>query len=167
MPRLKSKILWILAALLLFSGSAFAYTPHAPNIAGNVLNPAISGYKSINLRKIKNKKLIIVNFWATWCPPCRAELSDLNIFYNENKKNVLIIGVNVNTTLGGVKSFLNNYDGGIDYPVVHANIIDVENYGGITFIPQSFFIKDGKIIFHWQGPLSSEMLSEVKKKMGF
>ena len=167
MTRLKSQILWILAVVLFFSGSAFAYTPHAPNIAGKVLNPALSGYKSINLRKIKNEKLIIVNFWATWCPPCRAEIPELNAFYNKNKKNVLIVGVNVNTTLSGVKSFLNNYDGGIDYPVVRANIIDIENYGGIAFIPQSFFIKNDKIIFHWQGQLSSEMLREVKNKMGF
>ena len=167
MMRLKSKILWILVAVLFFSGTAFAYTPHAPNIVGVVLNPSLSGFKSINLRKIKNKKLIIVNFWATWCPPCRAEIPKLNAFYNQNKKNVLIIGVNVNATLNGVKSFLNNYDGGIDYPVVRANIIDVENYGGITFIPQSFFIKNGKIIFHWQGPLSNEMLNEIKSKMGF
>jgi thiol-disulfide isomerase/thioredoxin len=167
MTLLKSKILWVLAVVLLFSGSAFAYTPHAPNIHGNVLNNSLSGYKHINLRKIKNKKLIIVNFWATWCPPCRAEIGDLNAFYKNNKKNVLIIGLNVNTTLTGVKSFLQKFDGGIDYPVIHANIIDIENYGGITFIPQSFFIRNGKIIFHWQGPLNNEMLSEIKNKMGF
>ena len=167
MTRLKSQILWILAVVLLFSGTAFAYTPNAPNIHGSVLNYSLSGYKHIDLRKIKNKKLIIINFWATWCPPCRAEIPEFNAFYNKNKKNILIIGVNVNTTLSGVKSFLNNYDGGIDYPVVHANIIDVENYGGITFIPQSFFIKNDKIIFHWQGPLNNEMLSEIKNKMGF
>ena len=167
MTLLKSKILWILAVVLLFSGTAFAYTPKAPNIHGNVLNSSLSGYKHINLQKIKNKKLIIVNFWATWCPPCRAEIPELNAFYNQNKKNVLIIGVNVNATPHGVKSFLNKYDGGIDYPVVRSNIIDVENYGGIAFIPQSFFIKNGKIIFHWQGQLSSEMLREVKNKMGF
>ena len=156
----------IILSLFIFINGAFAYTPKAPNIKGRVLNPALNGYKTINLHKIAGKKLIIVNFWATWCPPCRAELPVLNRFYKQNKKNVLTIGVNVNVNGSSVPEFIKQRD--LVYPIVHANIIEMENYGGINYIPQSFFINSsGHIIFHWQGPLNSQMLSEIKQKMGF
>ena len=153
-------------AFLAVSQKSYAYTPKAPNIQGNVLNSVLSGYKTINLRKITGKKLIIVNFFATWCPPCRAEMPELNRFYKQNKKNVLIIGVNVNVNDASVPEFAKQRD--LVYPIVHANMIEMENYGGIDFIPQSFFINPkGQIIFHWQGPLNAQMLSEIKQKMGF
>ena len=156
----------VIFSLFVFINGAFAYTPKAPDIRGAVLNPALSGFKSIDLHKITGKKLIIVNFWATWCPPCRAELHDLNEFYKHNEKNVLIIGVNVNVNGSSIPEFIKKRE--LVYPVVHANIIEMENYGGINFIPQSFFINpEGRIIFHWQGPLNSQMLSEIKQKMGF
>jgi thiol-disulfide isomerase/thioredoxin len=164
------KIAFVMIALFLaffaVSQKSYAYTPKAPDIRGNVLNPVLSGYKTINLHKITGKKLIIVNFWATWCPPCRAELPELNRFYKQNKKNVIIIGVNVNVNGSSVSEFIKQRD--LVYPIVHANIIEMENYGGINFIPQSFFINSkGRIIFHWQGPLNSEMLNEIKEKMEF
>ena len=152
-------------AFFALSQKSYAYTPKAPNIRGNVFNPKLSGYKYIDLNKI-HKKVIILNFWATWCPPCRAELPELNKFYEQNDKNVLIIGVNVNVNGSSVPDFIKQRD--LVYPIVHANIIEMENYGGINFIPQSFFINSkGRIIFHWQGPLNSQMLSEIKQKMGF
>ena len=165
---MKTKAVFIAIALSLFVfvNGAFAYTPKAPNIQGNVLNSVLSGYKTINLRKITGKKLIIVNFFATWCPPCRAEMPELNRFYKQNKKNVLIIGVNVNVNDASVPEFAKQRD--LVYPIVHANMIETENYGGIDFIPQSFFINPkGQIIFHWQGPLNAQMLSVIKQKMGF
>ena len=156
----------VILSLFVFVSGAFAYTPKAPDIRGNVLNPILSGFKTINLHKITGRKLIIVNFWATWCPPCRAELPELNRFYKHNEKNVLIIGVNVNVNGASAPEFIKERD--LVYPIVHANIIEMENYGGINFIPQSFFINSkGRIIFHWQGPLTSQMLNEIKQKMGF
>ena len=166
--RLRLAVALVVFFLTFFAVSqkSYAYTPKAPNIRGNVLNSKLSGYKTINLHNIKGKKLIIVNFWATWCPPCRAELPELNKFYEQNDKNVLIIGVNVNVNGSSVPDFIKQRD--LVYPIVHANIIEMENYGGINFIPQSFFINSkGRIIFHWQGPLNSQMLSEIKQKMGF
>ncbi len=156
----------VILSLFVFISGAFAYTPKAPDIRGRVLNSVSSGFKYINLHKITGKKLIIVNFWATWCPPCRAELFDLNKFYKQNEKNVLIIGVNVNVNGASVPEFIQKRD--LVYPIVHANIIEMENYGGINYIPQSFFINPkGRIIFHWQGPLNSQMLNVIKQKMGF
>ena len=151
-------------AFFALSQKSYAYTPKAPNIRGNVFNPKLSGYKYIDLNKI-HKKVIILNFWATWCPPCRAELPMLNRFYKENKKNVLIIGINVNVLKNGVKNFVEQFDDGLAYPIVHANILELQDYGGISEVPQSFFIMHHKIVFHWTGQLTSGLLNAVVQKI--
>jgi thiol-disulfide isomerase/thioredoxin len=151
-------------AFFAVSQKSYAYTPKAPNIRGNVFNPKLSGYKYIDLNKI-HKKVIVLNFWATWCPPCRAELPMLNRFYKRNKKNVLIIGINVNVLKNGVKNFVEQFDDGLAYPIVHANILELQDYGGINEVPQSFFIMHHKIVFHWTGQLTSGLLNAVVQKI--
>ena len=164
---LKVAVLMIVLFLAFFaavSKKSYAYTPKAPNVRGTVFNPKLSGYKYIDLNKI-HKKVIILNFWATWCPPCRAELPMLNRFYKKNKKNVLIIGINVNVLKNGVKNFVEQFDNGLTYPIIHANILDLQNYGGISEVPQSFFIMHHKIVFHWTGELTGGLLNAVVQKI--
>ncbi len=164
---LKVAVLMIVLFLAFFaavSKKSYAYTPKAPNVRGTVFNPKLSGYKYIDLNKI-HKKVIILNFWATWCPPCRAELPMLNRFYKKNKKNVLIIGINVNVLKNGVKNFVEQFDNGLTYPIIHANILDLQNYGGISEVPQSFFIMHHKIVFHWTGQLTGGLLNAVVQKI--
>ena len=163
---LKFAVLMVVFFLTFFAVSqkSYAYTPKAPNVRGTVFNPKLSGYKYIDLNKI-HKKVIILNFWATWCPPCRAELPMLNRFYKKNKKNVLIIGINVNVLKNGVKNFVEQFDNGLTYPIIHANILDLQNYGGISEVPQSFFIMHHKIVFHWTGQLTSGLLNAVVQKI--
>ena len=162
--RLAVALVVLFLAFFAVSQKSYAYTPKAPNVRGTVFNPKLSGYKYIDLNKI-HKKVIILNFWATWCPPCRAELPMLNRFYKKNKKNVLIIGINVNVLKNGVKNFVEQFDNGLTYPIVHANILELQNYGGISEVPQSFFIMHHKIVFHWTGQLTSGLLNAVVQKI--
>ncbi|RZV39920.1 MAG: TlpA family protein disulfide reductase [Candidatus Acidulodesulfobacterium acidiphilum] len=159
---MKILLLVFTVVLIGFGGNCFAYTPVAPNISGKVLNSADSGYKKISLKNIKNK-IVILNFWATWCPPCRAEIPTLNDFYSSHKKDVLILGVNMNETSYGVSSFLKNYD--VAYPIVMGNLIEAEEYGGLGMIPQTFFIVDDRIVFHWSGELNKGILKAVTDKI--
>ncbi|MFB0528022.1 MAG: peroxiredoxin family protein, partial [bacterium] len=91
-------------------------------------------------------KVIILNFWATWCPPCRTEIPDFVQLYEKYKdEGLLIIGVNLD---GGdsraVKQFSENYR--INYPIVLGNVDVTQDYGGIRGIPTTFIIdKKGNI----------------------
>ncbi len=136
----------------------------APNFSLKVLNPNSSGYKNISLNALKGK-VVIVNFWATWCPPCRAEIPNLVSFYNKNKsKNFVIVGVNVNVTKGGVRQFIHQYK--INYPVVYATSKVLSEYGGISEIPQTFFVsKNGIIALHWTGLLPKYALAIASKHL--
>jgi thiol-disulfide isomerase/thioredoxin len=61
--------------------------------------------KPQDLKQFQNK-IIVLNFWATWCEPCREEMPELSSFYNENKsKNVVVIGIAIDEAKA-VKSYL-------------------------------------------------------------
>ena len=145
---------------------AQAGTKKAYNFNLKVLNSALSGYGNFSLRNFRGH-VVVVNFWATWCPPCRAEMPMLKKFYNTERSNgVIVLGINVNSSLGGVKSFLKKFDGGITYPVVYANSSVISNYGGIREIPQTFFIsKNGRIMFHWVGEITKGALYGITNKL--
>lgn len=103
--------------------------------------------KTVKLSDYKGK-VVILDFWATWCPPCRKGIPDLIELKNEfGKKGVEIIGISVDSknTIAEVPSFVK--DKKINYPVVYADKKVVSDYGGIESIPTSFIVdKSGKIV---------------------
>ncbi|MCL5673906.1 MAG: TlpA family protein disulfide reductase [Deltaproteobacteria bacterium] len=153
-----------IAVLNLNLSKANASVIAAPHFTLKVLNRSASGYDVFSLNNYKGH-IVVLNFWATWCPPCRAEMPMLAKFYNLYKvKGVIVVGINVNNNIGGVSRFLKLY--GISYPVVYANPDIISEYGGINEIPQTFFIsKSGKIMFHWIGQISHSLLYGITNKL--
>lgn len=91
-------------------------------------------------------KVIFLNFWATWCGPCRMEIPDLNELYNEyQQEGFLVIGVSVDN--GGF-SVVGPYAEreGIDYPLVMDDYDLAGKLGGVPALPTTFFInREGTI----------------------
>ncbi|RMG79300.1 MAG: TlpA family protein disulfide reductase, partial [Bacteroidetes bacterium] len=91
-------------------------------------------------------KVVLINFWATWCPPCRNEIPDLIKFRNENRKKFEIIGIALDREGPEiVKKFAREI--GINYPVIMGTPEIVSSYGGIQAIPTSFLVdKEGDLV---------------------
>ncbi|MBN18692.1 MAG: hypothetical protein CL758_04345 [Chloroflexi bacterium] len=109
-------------------------------------------------------KSLVINFWASWCPPCREESELLEKTYKEfNNQNVHFIGVNIQDTLTEAKSYIDQYK--ITYP----NGMDTDgkisiDYGVIG-LPVTFFVnKEGIIVTRWVGAITEEQLhSNISK----
>lgn len=102
-------------------------------------------------------KVVLVNFWATWCPPCRQEIPDFIEIQNEMKdKGFVILGISVdNDGAKAVKPFAEKNK--INYPMLLADNKVVADYGGIRAIPASFLIDvNGHIVKQWVGIQSKE-----------
>ena len=102
--------------------------------------------KTIKLSDYKGK-VVIIDFWATWCPPCRKGIPDLISLQKDFKNDVVVIGISLDAekTIKDVPGFVKNY--GINYPIVYGDEKVVTAYGGIEGIPTAFVIdKKGNIV---------------------
>ena len=109
MPALRSAII---AVSLLFSGLAAAEEINsAPLFAARLAN---LDDKAVALENYRGKPLV-VNFWARWCAPCRAEIPELLKFRQAHKGKIEILGIGIEEKTEPVKEFAKAYD--MDYPV--------------------------------------------------
>ncbi|MCM3081865.1 TlpA disulfide reductase family protein [Brevibacillus invocatus] len=117
----------------------------------------------IRLSELRGQK-VIVNLWATWCPPCRAEMPDMQEFYEQEKENgVTILGVNLIETEQGpesVDAFLKEY--GITFPVVLDQGKHISQQYQAISIPTSYVIDtEGVVQYKMIGPLTKEMMEKM------
>ena len=111
-------------------------------------------------------KVVLINFWATWCPPCRAEVPVLIDLANRYKDRVQIVGVSLDDGPDEVKSFVK--ETGINYPVVMASREIVAEYGGVPALPTLFVVNaDGKVVQKHEGLYSRELYeTEIRLLLG-
>lgn len=131
----------------------------APNF--NLKNQ-YGNFESLSLYK---NKVVFLNFWATWCPPCKNEMPYIQELYEEygqNKKDVIFIGVN-NENILKMNSFLkkNNYS----FPVITDLKEEVFTNYNITAFPTTFIIgKDGQIVDFIIGEASKKTMKKHIEK---
>ena len=96
-------------------------------------------------------KVILLNFWATWCGPCRAEIPDLVELQNKYKDRLQILGLVVDDDdQDAIKDFTEKF--GINYPVAIATNDIRLQYGGIAALPTSFVLDaEGRIVQKHEG----------------
>lgn len=111
--------------------------------------------KEVSLNDFKGKK-VLLNFWATWCPPCRAEMPDIEKLYQENKdSDLVVLAVNLGEDKQTVKSFIdkNKYN----FTILLDSNEDIATKYNIVSIPTSFFIdKEGNIVSKKVGAMTIE-----------
>ena len=121
--------------------------------------------KTLVLADLKGK-IVVVNFWATWCPPCRAEIPDFVEFYNQNKaKGLEIVGVSVDEmTPQQLRPFVDKNK--MSYPVALVNEKILKDYGPISAIPTTFVIDKKGVVRHAQeGMMDKQSLTALFQKL--
>jgi len=108
-------------------------------------------------------KVAIVNFWATWCGPCKTEIPDFVKLYDEYKdKGLVIVGISIDDSAEQLQAFMKEYK--MNYPVVQMTP-DVESaWGPFYGYPTSFIVaRDGSICTKHLGPATKEQFErEIK-----
>jgi len=94
-------------------------------------------------------KVVIINFWATWCPPCRREMNSLNELYLEMKnKDVVVLTINVGEDDDAVFEFMNNVSPALSFPVLFDKDSKAMERWGAIGLPTTYVIdKKGNIVY--------------------
>lgn len=102
---------------------------------------------------------ILINFWATWCGPCRLEMPDIIAAYEKHKDaGFIVIAVNLEDSADKIKPFADEL--GMALPIVMDDGVAARAYQ-VRVMPSSFFIdRDGKISARWLGVLTPSLIEK-------
>lgn len=146
----------LLAAVTLFFRPEPAWADKAPEFQLQAVNST----ELIQSRNYQGK-VMLVNFWATWCPPCRKEIPSLIELQKQyNGKGFTVIGISVDQAgVEVVKKFADKL--AINYPVVMGTTDVARGFGSLAGIPASFLVdRQGNIAKSYAGYVTHEQLQK-------
>jgi peroxiredoxin len=119
---------------------------------------------SVNLAEFKGK-VVLLNFWATWCGPCKEEIPTFVEMYDRFKsKGLVVLGVSIDDSPAQLQSFAREWH--MQYPVLQMQTDVEDTYGPFFGIPTSYFIaRDGSICRKHLGPVTKEQFEEELKAL--
>jgi len=105
-------------------------------------------------------KPVVLNIWATWCPPCQYEIPDIIAFARDHADDVAVLSISVDEAGADVAAFAEQY--GINYPVLLDDGEAADNYiGANPGIPQTYFVDDkGVVRGHIYGAAERDLFEE-------
>jgi peroxiredoxin len=157
----------ILAALCLATNvSSIAWSPAVagggtPRVTPDFTRTDLTG-KTLSLRRYRGK-VVLLNFWATWCAPCLTELPTFQAWQNTyGAAGLQIVGVSMDDDSTRVKRAYEKF--GLNYPVAMGDTQLAESFGGVLGLPLSYLIDpDGRVVGRYQGELDlAQLESKIK-----
>ncbi|HKK13745.1 MAG TPA: TlpA disulfide reductase family protein [Gammaproteobacteria bacterium] len=112
-------------------------------------------------------KWVVVNYWATWCPPCREEIPELEKFYKAHvHKNAVVLGVNFqDATVEQLRAFARSHH--MTYPILRREPAASTALGPVPGLPTTYLISpSGKRVGRQVGPLTAKALDDFINSNG-
>ncbi|WP_046174388.1 redoxin domain-containing protein [Domibacillus indicus] len=117
--------------------------------------------KEVRLSDYKGKK-VFLNFWATWCPPCKQEMPHMQSFYEENEGKAEILAVNLEESKTKAKDFADQYH--LTFPVLMDKNGEVAEKYEIYTMPTTYVLnEDGTVYQKIVGPMDEKMMKDLIK----
>lgn len=146
--------------LLIFAGYNLIFAPKPPALgpAPDFVLQDLDG-KSVTLSQVDDN-VVILNFWFTTCPPCRAEIPELSQFHAEHP-DIPMYGVSTDVNLRTSQLKAASQRLGVRYPVLHDMRAEVAQKYGVNVFPTTLVIRDGQIVSARVGTVDRQMLANM------
>lgn len=143
---------WLVAALLVAPLQAGAVTFAMKDVNGHAHSVAA-----------EHGHWLVVNIWATWCPPCRHELPELAAFARAHRdSNIRIWGLSVDRERSAAELSMFAEDHHLDYPIFKVTPDQVGDFGSVPGIPTTFLINpQGKVVARHVGGITAALLQQM------
>ncbi|MEH7075648.1 thiol-disulfide oxidoreductase ResA [Neobacillus drentensis] len=172
---MKKRRLVIRSVILLLLGSAVVYSLYA-NLTRDTKQKVAIGSEApdfalIDMQGNKHQlsdyrgQGVFLNFWGTWCPPCKKEMPYINNQYHQYKeKGVQVLTVDIQESELAVNQFADRLK--LDFPIMIDTDKEVMNTYGIDPLPATFLIdKNGKVVNYYTGELTEDKIREFMEKI--
>lgn len=169
----KHLTLWNLVTLLVLIWAAPRLLPHLGAVLGVGSGPNTTpAYRYIALDGSElsadslRGKVVLVNFWATWCAPCRAEMPLLERMHRRHAdRGFVVVGLAVDrVSTAAVRAFV--VDRGVTYPIAHVDASAEAVFGGVRGYPTSFLLdRSGRIRHTVLGPVAPLSLEPAVRRL--
>jgi thiol-disulfide isomerase/thioredoxin len=137
------------------SAGAMARTPPAHRAAPDFSRPDLD-HREVRLEAYRGK-VVLLNFWATWCEPCIEEIPRFAEWQRKYAGRLQVLGVSMDDEEAPVRTAYRKY--GLNYPVVMGDEKLGEAYGRVLGLPMTFLIDpDGKIRYQHEGAADLEVM---------
>ena len=119
-------------------------TPLAPTVEYELLNTADRG-SNVSIADFRGKA-VVVNFWASWCIPCKEETPYLQSIYEKYRdRGLVVLGIDNEDLRADARRFLERY--GVTYPAVYSKGASSAGRWGVTGYPETFFVdRKGRLV---------------------
>ena len=133
-------------------GAASAVERGEQPLAPGFTLPRLDRLGELSLESLRGK-VVVLNFWASWCGPCKKEAPLLEAAWQAwRDRGVVVVGVDAKDFTGDAKRFMRRY--GVTYPNVHDGSGDLEEPYGLLAYPETFFVdRRGRIVEHVIGQI--------------
>jgi cytochrome c biogenesis protein CcmG/thiol:disulfide interchange protein DsbE len=111
-------------------------------------------------------KVVVLNFWASWCDPCKTEAPALEELSHEYAGRVTVVGVDSEDTTSDARAFADRYH--LTYPLVHAQGSEIYHRWGLTGYPETFIIDaSGRVVHHFPGEVTgADVQQQLRPLLG-
>jgi len=155
----------LLAVILMLCGSASVFAASPSDPAPNFTLKALDG-KNLKLSELTGT-VVLLNFWASWCGPCRQEMPLLNAMHNKYEPlGFTVLGVNVEQNIDDARGFMQDFP--VDFPVVLDQRNEVSSAYKIVGMPTTLILdRDGNIRYRHVGykPGEEKAYRKMVKKL--
>jgi len=140
---------------------------HPPKIGGPAPSfslKRLDGGGTVALASLRGKP-VVLNFWASWCPPCKSEAAALEAAYRHYRtQGVVFLGIDYHDVSGDARTFLSHH--GVTYTTLQDGSGKVGDRYGLTGVPETYFVdRQGRLVgFHIEGSITeSKLAAEFKR----